>query len=530
MKRYLVLILNLCVAFGALSNIRLTKEEIQIAALSYYQKVTANSPKEYSVGEPESFSLLGLAEMWLLPVNDCWLLVSSDKRTEAILARFLTSEKPDLYAYPPAAQYLISCYEHNIAFVRDSCKDCPIRSSWREYTDKHDTTFDKSRERLSSVEPLLGEMAWKQSRNNTPPADCSHIYNKFCPYISTSDTTLCGHAVAGCVAVALGQIMRYWKWPYSAYVPTTVGGDTKELKFYNWDVMPLLLNNSTNIASVNAVAGLLRDIGYDTDMNYGESSGTSDNKARETFVHYGYDDNTMTLRYKLITPGWTNILHSEIAAGRPVYYGGYEMQGGGHTFVLDGYDAGDLYHVNLGWGAFYNDYYLIDTLFPDLQTAIWGIQPAANYCSPLTIQSVTGSKFCIANAGMVTLDAVQMQNITDGRIFSETGITLTEGTSIANGCHVLFDIKPIPCDPPGAPAFNNHRYMENEETVVEHITNQYAQDPPLKYLEIYSIDGKLVRQSSNMETVISSLSNGVYIVKAIMESGDFFQSKILIQK
>ena len=123
-----------------------------------------------------------------------------------------------------------------------------------------------------------------------------------------------------------------------------------------------------------------------------------------------------------------------------------------------------------------------------------------------------------------------MSNITDGRIFSETGITLTAGTSIANGCHVLFDIKPIPCDPPEAPAFNNHRYMENEETVVEHITNQYTQDPPLKYLEIYSIDGKLVRQSSNMETVISSLSNGVYIVKAIMESGDFFQSKIFIQK
>lgn len=532
MKRHIMLIIAVFVTLTAIGERRASIQEAQEVALRYYQKISDDSKGDYTAGVPESVSLLGIADMWLVPVNDCWILVSSDKRTEAILARFMTSEKPDLKTYPPAAQYLISCYEHDIAFVRDSCEDCPVRSSWgKSYGAKTSQSVNSG-----EVTPLLGNMAWKQYGNNgssTPDPD--KVYNKYCPSISTNLWYLNNHAAVGCVAVAVGQIMRYWRWPYAAQVPTTVGGSTKELKFYNWDLMPLRLYNSSSLSQVNEVAGFLRDLGYDLDMEYGESSGSTIDDAFDTFINFGYDESTLTLKSKWYTSGWTNILHSEIAAGRPVYYRGKTSNGAGHAFVLDGYDAGHLYHVNLGWGVGSIGYYFIDTItaggscFSHWQAAIWGIQPAQSTCTPLTVSSVSAPKFCIAQEGLVTLYGTDIHNVTDGRVYSETGIRLTTGTHIANGCNVRLSIKPIPCEPPGGPAYIvAHRSYEDpipeikEDKVNE---NQYFSNA-----FIYTIDGKLIQQTSEIESVKKHLPNGIYIIKAITDSGNSFQSKILISK
>ena len=533
MKRHFMLIIAVFVTLTAIGERRASIQEAQEVALRYYQKISDDSKGDYTAGVPESVSLLGIADMWLVPVNDCWILVSSDKRIEAILARFMTSEKPDLKTYPPAAQYLISCYEHDIAFVRDSCDDYPVRSSWeKSYGAKNAQSVNSG-----GVAPLLGNMAWKQNRNNDFPLICSHTYNKYCPSISTNDSNLCGRAAVGCVAVAVGQIMRYWRWPYAAPVPTTEGGSTKEVKFYNWDLMPLRLYNSSSLSQVNEVAGFLRDLGYDLGMNYGESSGCWDSDAMETLVNFGYDNNTLKYGLKSSTTGWTNIMHNEIAAGRPVYYSGYEsiFFTGGHAFVLDGYDAGDLYHVNIGWGASYNDYYFIDTItaggssFSHWQAAIWGIQPAQSNCTSLTVSSVSTPKFCIAQEGLITLSGTDIHNVTDGRVYSETGIRLTTGTHIANGCNVRLAIKPIPCEPPGGPAYIVAHH-NSEDHIPEIETDKINENQHFRNAVIYTIDGKLIQQTSDIESVKNQLPNGIYIIKAITDSGNSFQSKILISK
>jgi len=532
MKRHFMLIIAVFVTLTAIGERRASIQEAQEVALRYYQKISDDSKGDYTAGVPESVSLLGIADMWLVPVNDCWILVSSDKRTEAILARFMTSEKPDLKTYPPAAQYLISCYEHDIAFVRDSCDDCPVRSSWeKSYGAKTSQSVNSG-----EVTPLLGNMAWNQYGNNgysTPDPD--KVYNKYCPSISTDLWYLNNHAAVGCVAVAVGQIMRYWRWPYAAQVPTTVGGSTKELKFYNWDLMPLRLYNSSSLSQVNEVAGFLRDLGYDLGMNYGESSGCSDGDAMETFVNFGFDENTLTYGKKISTSGWTNIMHNEIAAGRPVYYSGCDSFFGtdGHAFVLDGYDAGDLYHVNLGWGGGSNGYYFIDTItaggssFSHWQAAIWGIQPAQSNCTSLTVSSVSTPKFCIAQEGLVTLSGTDIHNVTNGRVYSETGIRLTTGTHIANGCNVQLAIKPIPCDPPSGPAYIVAHHS-SEDRISEIEEDKTKESQYLSKVLIYTIDGKLIQQTSEIESVKKHLPNGIYIIKAITDSGNSFQSKILI--
>ena len=491
----------------------------------------------HKVNRPEQISPNGRANMWLVPVEAGWVLLSSNIKATPILAYIPSFEKPVYDSLPPAAQELLDGYEDYIAYINEHETRYEADSRWLEVINQ-EVNRNIDRDLTSTfIGPLLS-VEWGQSGGGS--CATNKIYNKFCPAVV--DPSCCNKAPAGCVAVAIAQIMWYWNWPYAAQIPQTIGGNDTLLTFYDWSQMPTSINDDTNMASVNMIASFLRDCGYKLGTNYGAGgSSAEDEDAKKTLKAFGYDENTIDLRHKWMTSGWTNMLRTNIDNGQPVYYSGYSKSigGKGHAFVVDGYQTGNspIYHINWGWIGLYNGWYNIDDAYVNdtihyehWQSAIFGIRPAPRYCTDLTITTVESPKFCIAQAGTVTLNGVQMSNITDGRIFSETGITLTAGTSIANGCHVLFDIKPIPCDPLGAPAFNNHRYMENEETVVEHITNQYTQDPPLKYLEIYSIDGKLVRQSSNMETVISSLSNGVYIVKAIMESGDFFQSKIFIQK
>lgn len=540
MKRHLIFLIVICFARGAIGQMRVTEEEARDAAMSYYQMVVDDPKGNYFAGKPESFSLLGKAEMWLVPVNDSWVLVSSDKRTEAILAHFMTSEKPDLKSYPPAAQYLISGYEHDIAYVRDNCKDCPIRDSWKETPHNIAQRAMQDLSYPSAVTPLLSTL-WKQTGNSSDTIQCSKVYNKYCPTINTSEPYFCDHAAAGCVAVAVAQILRYWNWPYAAAIPTTVGGSIVDMHFYDWSLMPDELFNSTSDVKVDAVASLLRDCGYDLGMNYGESSGASDADAKNTFINFGYSNSTITLKYKWNTPGWTNSLHSEIAAGRPVYYAGYEdaTLTEGHAFILDGYNAMGLYHVNVGWGPGYNDYYRIDAItvgtssFSYHQSAIWGIQPNPGYCSPITLVMALGPKFCYAFEGAITLNNVHMSNIVDGRFYSETGIHLKNGTYVTSGSNVQFAIKPIPCQPPITPSYapsNNIVTVENTiENDVSNVVTEYDL-ASLTDLHIYSMDGKLLWYNKDGDMSTNLLPNGVYIMTAITEGGDVFQSKVIIQR
>ena len=59
-------------------------------------------------------------------------------------------------------------------------------------------------------------------------------------------------------------------------------------------------------------------------------------------------------------------------------YGG-TSSGGGHAFVLDGYDSDDLFHVNWGWGGLDNGYFRITVLHPDSNNGIGASNTADGY-------------------------------------------------------------------------------------------------------------------------------------------------------
>lgn len=548
MKRHILLIIVICYAMVTMGEMRVSSEEAKEVVTTYYQHVKQISKGECRIGEPESFTLLGKAEMWLVPVNDSWILVSSDKRTEAILARFSTKEKPDLKSYPRGAQYLISCFEYDIAYARDSCADCPINAQWKQLH-KMISPTQQTKALPSYVEPLLGNLAWNQYGNESTNPDCNKVYNKYCPAISTINPDMCGHAVVGCVAVAIGQIMRNWEWPYMADIPTTIGGSIREKHFYEWSDMPSYLSNTSPIEHVNMTASFLRDCGYDLNMSYGESSGANNISAFNSFLHFGYDEEMLLYIEKNHTMGWTNKLYSELSANRPVYYTGINSGDEGHAFVLDGYDSAGLFHVNLGWGIGYNDYYNISSYtfsFCYSQAAICGIQPDAHsYCDPAIVTSpISNPYWGIVRAGNVTLDGVIMYSNANCRVYSSTEIRLSTGTEIRNGSYAIFSIKEVPCSSFGdamlSKSSDDTGLEKNSEIAyIEEVCSltlspnpakdivRVQSDCDLMSIELYTIDGHCVMRGSQTELYISHLPTGIYFVRVQTTSGRIIQKKIL---
>ncbi len=214
--------------------------------------------------------------------------------------------------------------------------------------------------------PLLdkdGENKWNQSRNNGNNTNHNNIYNKYCPPSSGSNASD-GRFVAGCTAVAMGQVMWYHKYPAQAEIPRnmtnsgiTSGGT--ETHYYAWDIMPPAIYDYTSNAKVNEIACLLRDCGFAGHMQYMNAGSamslTYAKSALENTFHYS----TRMKQYSSGASIFNYIIRSEIALDRPVIIQAtHKSNGGTHTYVIDGYDeALNAYHINMGWGGYCSAWY-----------------------------------------------------------------------------------------------------------------------------------------------------------------------------
>lgn len=216
----------------------------------------------------------------------------------------------------------------------------------------------------TAVKPLLGDIAFDQ----TEP------YNLLCP-VYTGYT----RSATGCVATAMSQIMRYHRFPESGlgthnYIPETLPeAGTLTVDFtqsrYDWaNILPCYAHTEYTQAQADAVSRLLYDAGVSVSMAYGPQSGAMNEAWPEAVTsHFGYDKGvTLRRRQYYTSDEWLGIIHAELAAGRPVYAGGYATAGG-HAFVFDGMDERGYVHVNWGWSGMSNGYFSINLLTPPTQ-------------------------------------------------------------------------------------------------------------------------------------------------------------------
>lgn len=216
----------------------------------------------------------------------------------------------------------------------------------------------------SAVAPLLGNIEWDQ----TSP------YNNMCPKYDSVHV-----AATGCVATAMAQVMAYYKYPKQlkadipGYVnrwngiPMEIPTITREEGVYDWDNMLPKYNKEANATQQqkDAVAKLMYHCGAAVRMSYGPESGAAVSSSKLA-KYFGYDADLMMdlSRSSFTLDKWMQIIDTELAAGRPVLYGGQSSENG-HQFICDGKDENGLYHINWGWSGNQNAYFDLSILNPE---------------------------------------------------------------------------------------------------------------------------------------------------------------------
>ena len=202
----------------------------------------------------------------------------------------------------------------------------------------------------------LVETKWNQ---NSP-------YNYFCPS-SQGHGGPGGRCYAGCVATAAAQLMRYWNHPVQgqgsySYIPeehpeygllsADFGATT-----YDWEHMPLTLSGASQ-EEIEAVAELIYHVGVCMDMGYSPSgSGAVTGRLCETMpTYFFYTDQMANLyREEYTHEAYMNMVIRSIDMNWPMV-----QRGGGHAYVLDGYNDHDMVHYNWGWGGSSDGWFNID--------------------------------------------------------------------------------------------------------------------------------------------------------------------------
>ena len=276
------------------------------------------------------------------------LLLSGSKACYPILAKYKTCNRPLLDRYDDLPDNLRSFLDGYIWQISFCFSNDTIRLCHQGVWDSLINGINLVRRNRNSIGPLMSTKWGQKGCNN---GSCvGYEYS-----MEQGDT--CDHCVAGCVAVAMGQVMNYWKYPVS----------TKwDLKF-DWCNMSDVLDNTstTFVQNRNAISHLLHDCGVNVSMTYGcNGSGAKFDSVRIALVNqYGYSSDA---EYKEKTGmddnQWMELIRQEIDAGRPVLYSASGTDG--HAFVCDGY--GDDIFFNFNWGSRGegNGSYLISNLNP----------------------------------------------------------------------------------------------------------------------------------------------------------------------
>ena len=287
-----------------------------------------------------------------------FVIVSGDDRTVEILG-YSENGTFDVNNIPDNMRGLLQEYAEGI-----------------QYLDDHNIQVDKTSNRsvrrtgMTSIVPVM-----KQKWNQGKP------YNNLCPEYQGK------HSVTGCVATAMAQIMGHHRWPdyttnpipaYTTYTRKIsvdgVGANTPISWSLIQDKYGYCYEDGKQYAytddQATAIAELMLYCGTSVEMAYDVSgSGAYTGDVIDALVNYfDYEEETCRWldRVDYSYSEWQDIIYKELQENRPVLYSG-QSAGGGHAFVVDGYDSEDFFHINWGWGSASDGYYRLCILNPGEQ-------------------------------------------------------------------------------------------------------------------------------------------------------------------
>ncbi|MCK9274979.1 MAG: C10 family peptidase [Syntrophales bacterium] len=188
-------------------------------------------------------------------------------------------------------------------------------------------------------------------------------YNKFLPRIEGE------RVAAGCVNVAMAQLMRYYRFPArgSGAAVHMWNGEPLEAvldRSFDWDRMPSIIAGNTPEHEVDEIALLLLDLAIINETSFGISGSSASPHIAALQEHFGYSSAVAEINNS-DAEAFLNALKSEIGRDNPVllsFLGSPEYPAA-HMVVADGYSSGsegDKIHVNMGWGGTDDNFYYLD--------------------------------------------------------------------------------------------------------------------------------------------------------------------------
>ncbi|MBO4769019.1 MAG: C10 family peptidase, partial [Bacteroidales bacterium] len=189
-------------------------------------------------------------------------------------------------------------------------------------------------------------------------------YNGLCPLDTAGKKT-----IAGCTAIAISQVVYYHKHPNAgtgtlpAYTKNGISIKSVPLGHqYKYDKMLHKYKGATYTKEQSdAVARLVYDIAVMAQASFGSGSTSASTSAAvpRLRTYFGYDKGMIRYAHNFLDDtGWKDMLKEEIGNRYPVIFSATSStSGGGHAFVVDGYDSSDRFHVNWGWNGSSNGYY-----------------------------------------------------------------------------------------------------------------------------------------------------------------------------
>lgn len=185
------------------------------------------------------------------------------------------------------------------------------------------------------------------------------------------------YQLVGCTALALAQIAYYWMVQRGyhrgckatpQYTTTTKGYKVEALPpitVFDWRS---LVPKPKTAAQKKAVAVLCEYIAKALRSDFRPNGTTGKRTMVETVIdsYLRLGDSRHVYQATVGKAEFERLVYEDIAAGRPVYMSGQSSKSGGHSYVIDGYDAEqDLYHVNWGWSGKFDGYFPLSSMIVD---------------------------------------------------------------------------------------------------------------------------------------------------------------------
>ena len=298
--------------------------------------------------------LRGVADYYVFNVKDGdgFVIIAGDDRVKPILA-YSTSGTYNPNNVADGFAYTLGVFQQEIRYVRDHHINATpdIAAEWKSLMT---TGYIRQGRTPREVVGPVCQTHWHQ---NFP-------YNSQCPEDPNGNG---GFVYAGCVATAMGQVMKFWDYPehgigsYS-YYPSGYAQQTANFgeTDYHFELMPLALDSTSTVDDYFYIAQFLHHLGISVDMQYGPNgSGAYSFQvpiALENYFGYTSDEEESLSFWGF--PFYSNeewimmLKNGGLDEGLPLYYSGQDDGGaGGHAFVCDGYDENDYFHFNWGWSG-----------------------------------------------------------------------------------------------------------------------------------------------------------------------------------